>query len=40
MIKNPEELKQEYGLDILAEMPTRKFDALVVAVRHREFEKM
>jgi len=37
---NPEEVKQEYGLDILTEMPEGQFDAVVVAVRHREFEKM
>ena len=36
---NPEEVKHEYGLDILAEMPERKFDAVIVAVAHKEFEK-
>ncbi len=35
---NPAEVKHEYGLDILTEMPEGKFDAAVVAVAHREFE--
>jgi UDP-N-acetyl-D-galactosamine dehydrogenase len=37
---NPAEVKHEYGLDILTEMPEEKFDAVVVAVRHREFEEV
>jgi len=36
---NPEEVKHEYGLDCLTEMPNRKFDAVVLAVAHKEFEK-
>ena len=36
---NPEEVKHEYGLDVLTEMPKEKFDAVVVAVAHREFKK-
>jgi UDP-N-acetyl-D-galactosamine dehydrogenase len=36
---NPEEVKHEYGLDILTEMPEREFDAVVLAVAHREFER-
>lgn len=36
---NPEEVKHEYGLDILTEMPEGKFDAVVLAVGHREFEE-
>jgi UDP-N-acetyl-D-galactosamine dehydrogenase len=35
---NPGEVKHEYGLDILAEMPKETFDAAVVAVSHREFK--
>jgi len=34
---NPEEVKHEYGLDILTKMPQGKFDATVVAVAHKEF---
>ncbi|MDR1882726.1 MAG: nucleotide sugar dehydrogenase [Prevotella sp.] len=34
---NPQEVKHEYGLDILTEMPEGKFDAVVLAVRHKEF---
>ena len=37
---NPEEVKHEYGLDILKEMPKEKFDAVVLAVPHKEFEKI
>jgi len=36
---NPEEVKHEYGLDILTEIPEKKFDAVVFAVAHKEFEK-
>lgn len=35
---SPEEVKHEYGLDILTEMPQEKFDAAVLAVAHKEFE--
>jgi len=37
---NPEEVKQEYGLDILTEMPKEKFDAVVIAVAHKEFKSL
>jgi len=36
---NPEEVKHEYGLDCLTELPAGKFDAVVLAVAHKEFEK-
>jgi len=36
---NPEEVKNEYNLDVLKELPGRKFDAIVLAVAHKEFEK-
>ena len=39
-LANPEEVKHEYGLDILSEMPSGKFDAVVVAVTHKEFEEL
>lgn len=35
---NKEEVKHEYGLDILTEIPKGKFDAVVLAVKHKEFE--
>jgi UDP-N-acetyl-D-galactosamine dehydrogenase len=37
---NPGEVKREYGLDILSEMPEEEFDATVVAVAHREFKNL
>ena len=37
---NTEEVKHEYGLDILSEMPEEKFDAVVLAVAHKEFENL
>lgn len=36
---NPAEVKYEYGLDILTEIPKGDFDAVVLAVNHNEFEK-
>jgi len=35
---NPEEVRNEYGLEVLTEMPEGKFDAVVGAVAHKEFE--
>ena len=37
---NAEEVKHEYGLDILTKMPEEKFEAVVVAVTHKEFEQI
>jgi UDP-N-acetyl-D-galactosamine dehydrogenase len=37
---NPAEVKREYGLELLTEKPLRKFDAVVLAVTHKEFEKI
>ncbi|GHT65462.1 UDP-N-acetyl-D-galactosamine dehydrogenase [Bacteroidia bacterium] len=37
---NPEEVRREYGLDILTKLPEEKFDAVVMAVVHREFNKI
>lgn len=37
---NPTEVEQEYGLTITPELPEETFDAVVVAVNHREFEKL
>ena len=34
---NPEEVRHEYGLDILTEMPKNKFEAIILAVAHKEF---
>ena len=35
-----EEVKHEYGLDIETQMPQGKFDAVVLAVKHREFDSI
>ena len=34
---NPEEVKKEYGVESLKEIPNDKFDALILAVSHKEF---
>ncbi|MGB8705260.1 MAG: nucleotide sugar dehydrogenase [Gillisia sp.] len=34
---NAEDVKHEYGLDIVTSLPTQKFGAIVLAVAHREF---
>ena len=35
---NPEEVEHEYGLDIKCNLPQGKFDAIVLAVNHKEFD--
>jgi UDP-N-acetyl-D-galactosamine dehydrogenase len=37
---NPEEVKKEYGLEVLNEMPKDKFDAIALTVSHIEYEKL
>jgi UDP-N-acetyl-D-galactosamine dehydrogenase len=37
---NLEEVKHEYGLDILTKMPEEQFDATVFAVAHKEFKNL
>ncbi len=37
---NPGEVKHEYGLEILRELPDRKFDAIVLTVSHAQFSKL
>ncbi len=37
---NPAVVKKEYGVDIISELPTDKFDAAIVAVGHRQFREM
>lgn len=37
---NPAEVKHEYGLDVSTGLPKDKFDAVVVAVTHNEFQKL
>lgn len=34
---NPKEVKHEYGLDMISQLSQHKFDAVVVAVTHKEF---
>lgn len=36
---NPDVVKKEYGIDIISELPNKKFDAAIVAVAHKEFRK-
>lgn len=35
---NPEEVEHEYGLEIKCKLPEGKFDAVVLAVSHKEFD--
>lgn len=37
---NPEEVKEEYGLNTVKALPAEKFDAVVLAVGHKEFLKL
>lgn len=37
---NPEEVREEYGIDLVRELPAGKYDAVVIAVAHREFRTM
>ncbi|MGB8375014.1 MAG: nucleotide sugar dehydrogenase [Salegentibacter sp.] len=39
-LANPEEVKHEYGLSTVKELPKAKFDAVVLAVAHKEFLEM
>ena len=36
-LANPAEVKHEYGLTTTKTLPTEKFDAVVLAVSHKEF---
>lgn len=36
-LANPEEVKHEYGLETLNTLPDQKYDAVVLAVAHKEF---
>ena len=37
---NPDVVKREYGIEIVNELPSDKFDAAIVAVGHRQFREM
>jgi UDP-N-acetyl-D-galactosamine dehydrogenase len=37
---NPEIVKREYGIDIVDQLPSGKYDAAIVAVGHRQFREM
>ena len=39
-IANKDIVKKEYGIDIINERPTEKFDAVLLAVKHKEFENL
>ena len=34
----PERVKKEYGIDVVREIPADRFDAVILAVAHREFQ--
>ena len=34
----PDRVKMEYGLDVVRELPAEKYDAVILAVAHREFQ--
>jgi UDP-N-acetyl-D-galactosamine dehydrogenase len=34
----PERVRKEYGIDVVREIPAEKFDAVILAVAHREFQ--
>lgn len=34
---NPETVKKEYGIDIINTVPTEKYDAIILAVAHKQF---
>ena len=36
---NPDVVKKEYGVDIVSELPKGKYDAVIVAVAHKEFRE-
>lgn len=37
---NPAEVKHEYGLEIVTDLPSRRFDSVVLGVAHKEFNSM
>ena len=37
---NPAEVKHEYGLDIVTDLPSHKFDSIVLGVAHKEFSAL
>ena len=39
-LANAEEVKKEYGLEIMNQIPTHFFDAIIIAVGHNEFKSM
>jgi UDP-N-acetyl-D-glucosamine/UDP-N-acetyl-D-galactosamine dehydrogenase len=37
---NPEEVKHEYGVEVVNELPKEKFDTAILAVAHKEFTNL
>lgn len=37
---NPSEVKHEYGIESVSELPSKKYDAIVLGVAHNEFSKV
>jgi UDP-N-acetyl-D-galactosamine dehydrogenase len=36
-LANPEEVRHEYGLETITEIPNEKYDTIVLGVAHKEF---
>lgn len=39
-LANTEEVKTEYGIEIISQIPTQYFDAIIIAVGHQQFKTM
>ncbi|WP_312767484.1 nucleotide sugar dehydrogenase [Epilithonimonas sp.] len=37
---DPKEVKETYGLEVISQMPSKKYEAVIIAVPHREFENI
>lgn len=37
---NPEIVRREYGVDVTNQLPSEKYDAVILAVAHKDFEKL
>lgn len=37
---NPEIVRREYGVEVTNQLPSEKYDAVILAVAHKEFEKL
>jgi UDP-N-acetyl-D-galactosamine dehydrogenase len=39
-VANPEEVKKEYGIDLVENVQNKTFDSIVLAVKHKQFLSM